>query len=264
MAEILIKIGDGSAYADGDLLCAFNRRRIRCCHAQGICHPDLMPFNENGLRPPDCVMKRLHEETYQYKFTRISRTRIERLEIATGIIDTFGPESIDVPLFLTRRKRHKRHAIYGASGREFWYGGNVDLSDAALDRVWQAIETKTPHREADSQFQLWPMGRLDIRHHLAVRTTDFTDVEAEGLVSPRLDITDPENPVEISKRNIHVDWVNDLLPDLGVTESQVRDRNFAVGRELQLEPGRLRYQSKEQPQQSDRSKLQSKETGRLQ
>jgi hypothetical protein len=269
LAELLIKIGPGANYDDGDCLCAFNRRRIRCVHAEHLCHLDHAGFNRDGLRPAGSLPQSLRHHTYEYLFRRVSEKTIERHNLLDGTVDTFGPESIAVDQYLRRRLKHKRHAVFGSRGREYWYGGRIDTSHAKLDAVWNAIATDAGRLEAEEEFTLWPMGRLDIRHHLAVRVQDFDDAEAEGLMSPRIERDNDGNPVKdengtprvISKRNINVDWRRDLLPDLGVTEADVLDREKPIGRDIVIASGKLRHTSKDQPLQSDRAKLQSKETG---
>jgi hypothetical protein len=52
------------------------------------------------------------------------------------------------------------------------------------------------------------------------------------------------------------------LDDLQVTENQVLNPNFPVGRVITIPgQGRVRHESKSQPTQSDRSRLQSKSLG---
>lgn len=269
MAEILLKITDGANYSDGDCLCAFNNRHIHCVHAQHICHLDAAGFQPNGLRPNGSLPQRFREKTSQYRFNRISETEVRRTEIATGVQEIFGPESIDVREFLKRRKKHHRHAIFGVEGEEVWYGGRTDFSQVAVDAVWSEIESHSTNRRRNAEFGLWPMGRLDIRHHLAVRFADFTDDEAQGLVAPQLELDLNGDPVldadgrevVIAKRNINVDWRNELLDDLGVTEAQVLNRDFPVGQDVEVAPGQFRYESKSQRVQDNRAKLFSKSLG---
>lgn len=265
MAELLLKIGDGAGYQDGDVLCAFNRRRIRCVHVEHLCHVDHAGFNRDGLRPAGSLPQVLRHNTCQYLFRRVSETTIERHNLWSGEVDVFGSESIDVREYIKRRLRHNRHAIFGARGREYWYGGSTDVTHSRLDAVWHGIATATGRLESDQQFQLWPMGRLDIRHHLAIRTEDFSDEEQAALESPWLADPDPNKPDEPqatrAKRNIRVDWRHELLDDLGVTEAQVLDPEHPVGRDIVIPQGRFRHESKSQRNQSDRSKLISKSLG---
>lgn len=266
MAEILLKVGDGAGYEDGDVLCAFNRRRTRCVHAERACHLDHAGKTKDGLRPQNCLARWLREHTHQYRFERVSRTEIERVTIATGERELFGPESIDVPLFVQRRLKHGNHAIFGLAGREFWFGGTVTSTHDRLDLVWQKITEQTSRLETEEEFTLWPMGRLDIRHHLAVRVVDFSEQEATAFTSPQYDLdaegnplTDSQGePIVIAKRNIKIDWRAHLLDDLQETARNVLDPDYPVGRDVTIDLNKSRHQSKTQPEQASPEKLWNK------
>lgn len=251
MAELLLKVGPGAGYEDGDVLCAFNRRRIRCVHAERLCKLD--GYNSDGLRHIGSLGQSLRENIHQYKFQRVTANTIERVNLFDGTIDMFGPESIDVDMFIRRRLKNPNHAIFGIAGSEYWYGGNIDTSNDRLDIVWSKLSVD----ESTQEFQLWPMGRLDIRHHLAVRVPDFTEEESTALVAPIIEIVGGEEKI-FAKRNIKCDWRTYLLDDLKVSERQVLDPNTAVGRDIQLGKGAMRHESKDQPIQSTRSKLWNK------
>ena len=50
--ELLLKVGSNGPdpeYQDGDVVCAFNERRILCCHAEMICHVQKVELNSEGL-----------------------------------------------------------------------------------------------------------------------------------------------------------------------------------------------------------------------
>jgi hypothetical protein len=232
MADLLLKVGASNGYADGDILGAFNRRRIRCVHAEHLCHLDRAGFTPAGLRPLDALARDLREVCCQYRFERVSRAEVERVEIATGARVRFGSvpvevdgqrQHMDVEAFVRRRKRHSRHGIFGTPGSEQWYGGRTDRSDAKLSLVWQAIEAKTPRLETESEFQRWPMGRLDIRVHLPIQVVEFDDAEAEALIAPELDTSDAENPVTLQRRQRMIN----INAALGLSQAQlakVRDR----------------------------------------
>ena len=228
MAELLLKIDPGANYDDGDVLCAFNRRAIRCCHAQHICHPRIATRNGSGLIVPGSPAHVFFEATHQYRFNRVSATQVLRTDLVASDTEVLGlrpnakGEQIDVRLFVARRKRKADHRLFGEDGAEVWYGGRKDFSNAKLDIVWTAIETQTPLREADHA--RWPMGRLDVRHHLPVRVEEFDDAVQATLVSQELDETDPENPVVIRKRRHRVDWQT-ALQLTTEDRDRVRDRN---------------------------------------
>lgn len=226
MAELLLKTDAGSGYDSGDILCAFNRRHIRCCHAQNICHVKRAKRNASGLILLTEVARDWFEATHQYRFDRLSATEVQRTTLATGDIDFFSDkpneagEYMDVRLFIARRKQNTGNYLFGEDGAEVWYGGRADMSHGRLDVVWSAIETKTPMREAD-HWQ-WPMGRLDIRHHLPIRVNEFDDDVASELVSPDVD-GEGEKQTVVKKRKNRVDWESTL--ELTVREiEQVKDR----------------------------------------
>lgn len=159
-------------------------------------------------------------------------------------------EAIHVPEFVDRRKKHERHALFGVPGFELWYGGRTDHSPTAMSVAWNAIETKTPRRRSEPEFALWPLGRLDARHHLPIRTDDFDDAEAADLVeSIQGDEQDDGDghvfvPV-IHKRKSHLRWDTDaILAALGVTAAQVRDKSRAVGRDRDIPWAMLNIQTR--------------------
>ncbi len=95
ISELILKIGDqqtasGLGFEDGDVICAFNRRRIRQVHAEGICHVRRAPRNGSGLIRLDAVIRDWYEATHQYRNERVSRTEVLRTEIATGTQEVFS------------------------------------------------------------------------------------------------------------------------------------------------------------------------------
>ncbi|MDP3911641.1 MAG: hypothetical protein Q8Q14_14745 [Gemmatimonadales bacterium] len=219
MAEVLLTVRAQSGYGDGDVLCAFSRRRIRCCHAAMLCHVRKAGVTRAGLRR-DGLARDAQEIVYQYRFARVSAADVERTDLATGDVVTFGPtptiidgkrQHMDVAAFVRRRVRHANHRVFGTPGREVWYGGRQDMSDAALDRVWARIEHHTGRRDDEPVHTRWPLTPHELRVFLAVPMEDFTDDEAAPWVAPEYDDSDPENPVLVSKRRHRVAW-RDLMP----------------------------------------------------
>lgn len=252
MAELLVKIQDRSSdntdYKDGDILCAFNDKRIKIVHAEHVCHYKRAGRNNEGLIIPGHTCQDWFENTHQYKFERVSKTQVKRTNLFTKQIEIFGKPEIDVELFIHRRRLKENHRIFGHGQREIWYGGKINLDEANIDKVWESITNKTGFLVAD--YNLWPMGRLDIKHHLAVRTQNFNDTEAIDIVTPEYQLKDGRpvldqngDKVVVKRRKNKVDW-RDLLTDLEVTEQQVLDKNYSVGRERML--NRKVYESKEQ------------------
>lgn len=219
MADLLVKVGAGASYEDGDILNGFNRRRIRCVHAEELCHLKHEGYTYYGLRDLNALARDLREACCQYRFERVSPTEVERVTIATGDRQLFSDipvlidgkwQAIDVGEFLKRRVRHPRHGIFGSPGAEIWYGGREDRSHAALDQVWTAIETKTPRRESEAGFQKWPAGRQDLKSHLMLKVDEFDDSEGDTLTSSEVDETDPANPIVTRKRRFKVDIAGSL------------------------------------------------------
>lgn len=208
MAELLIKVAAGANYEDGDVLCAFNLRRIRCTHAHHICHRKFA-----DMRDPNSVARDFYEITHQYRFERVSRTEIKRVTLATmdEVVISNTPtlidgkmQHMDVEEYVRRRLRHPNHKVFGEPGKEFWYGGRQDYSSAKVDLVWDAIELKTPNVRTD--FVRWPAGSQELKSHLFLPFKEFSDERAEALVAPELDTTDPDNPIVVKKRKLSVPW----------------------------------------------------------
>lgn len=218
MAELALKISDSNDYKDGDIIAAFSRRRIRCTHAQHICHVKNAGGGVRAPRDSSHVAKDFLEHTHQYRFERVSRTEVKRVTLATldEVILDGTPKMIDgqmqhmaVQEFIERRLRHDRHAIFGTSALAVWYGGEKTFNHAKLDLVWNAIETKTVNREVD--FDLWPVGAQDLKSHLFLPCDDFDESTEQELVESEIDETDPDNPVVVKKRRRKVIWQN-LFP----------------------------------------------------
>ena len=211
MAELTIKVGDSATYEDGDVVDCFNRRRIRCTHAQHICHLDLMGFQLNGLRPNDCLAQMFREKTHQYRCERISQWEMKRVNLFDLSEEVFDDKpngegkSIDVPLFVERRLSHPRHAMFGSDGREVWYGGRKKFSHTEMDNVWSEIEKRTALREVD--YGYWPASSAELKECAWCSVLDFGDLRAEELKGPQYDPAnlDPE-ALPIKKRKHKVVW----------------------------------------------------------
>ena len=88
--ELLLKVGSNGPdpeYQDGDVVCAFNERRILCCHAEMICHVQKVELNSEGLNPEDCLTRWMLEQFSQFKFERVSDTEVKRTNTLTGSSD---------------------------------------------------------------------------------------------------------------------------------------------------------------------------------
>lgn len=227
MAELIIKIGDNdgeNGYKDGDVLCAFNSRRIKACHAEMICHVKHQPFNRDGLNPVGSLAQHWFENTHKYKFERISTNEIRRTNLLTLEEDILSNtpnqagEAMDVPSYIERQVRHERHRIFGSLGNEIWYGGKIDTSMEKIDAVWQKIEEQSPLREIDHR--LWPLGNEDKKQFLALPVDDFDDATAVAYESPLMEVVSEDGKLKdkvLRRRNYSVDW-RPLL-----TQRQVQD-----------------------------------------
>ena len=229
MAELLLKIGTDApdpAYQDGDILCAFNERRMLCCHAEMICHPRLAALTRDGLRDNGSLARTMLDTVCQYRFERLSRDEIERVDLVTGDRERFGRtpnergEQMDVDQFVKRRLRHDAHRIFGVPGREVWYGGTIDWSPPKVAAVWDAIEVRSALRRVDHRH--WPFTRQERLSFLPIKTDDFNDDVSNTLIAQEIDETYPENPVLVRKRRNRVDWES-LTATLGLSRDDVLD-----------------------------------------
>ncbi len=266
MAELVLKTNPTDKYAEGDILAAFNRRRTRCVHAEHLCDVRKAGFNADGLRPVGGLAHDFRSIVHEFTFRVVSEKTIERVNNWTGEIDVFGPESIDIAEYLKRRRRDPNHWIFGAIGSEIWHGGRIDFTHPKLDDVWDRITHHTGRLESEPEFEFWPMGRLDIRQHLAVRVKEMDDTEAEALIAPLIERDKDGNPVlydvdgkvsefgtpkVLAKREHSIDWKAEFLPSLGVTEAQVLDVDFPVGEQFTKGDSSTGYTSKTQPEKQE-------------
>jgi len=207
MAELALRIGDGSGYEDGDILCAFNDRQILWANGELIFWPRIdgdpdKPrvggFLGNGQYS---LLHSVLGKTSQYKFERVSQNEVVRTDLWGHERVVYSPYShklewrMDVRKYIERRKSGGRKPIFGRDGREIWYGGKNDYSHDNALRVWDDIEYYTDH--VRDNHILWPTGGVDLRHFLFISTQeDFDDTLAGDLVSPIFsDICDTHNDI---------------------------------------------------------------------
>lgn len=246
MAELLIKVRDGVTYKDGDILCAFSDRRILQVHAEHICHVKTAPRYNNGLIRLSALANDLLSNTMQFRFQRVSTHEVMRTDLRTGEHKILGKvpiyhdkkwQRIKVDDYVRNRIKSPRHRIFGFPGREMWHGGSVHTSPEIVAKIWDAIESKSEHRRTQEEYTLFPLGRLDIRHHLAIRTDSFTDEQGIQLTSGDSN----------RARVFNINWRSLLLDNLQETESNVLDREYPVGRDLWVDLYDIMHQSKPQP-----------------
>lgn len=180
MAEIILKIGNSSLWDDGDVVEAVNNKITSATHAEMLADPRKEGFNSDGLRPTglgkaylDCI--------YQYRFERVSKTEVLRLELdntGNDVLDSgeiFGSDQINVEEFVLRRRRNPNHKLFGSRGREVWYGGRATNEEEATSHAWDQIESYTERSRNEDDFKYFPLGSVDKRHFLAVPMVDFVD-----------------------------------------------------------------------------------------
>lgn len=230
MAELVLKVGDypdAKGYQDGDIICAFNQRRIRCTHAQYICHIRDTAFNGDGLNV-DGIARKYQEFTYQYKFERVSEKEIKRIELSSMKEEVFSNipnvkgEHIYVAEYIRRRLLHSIHRIFGTKDNEFWYGGNTDVSNTIMDNVWTMIEADTVNRESD--FTLWPLTVIEKRGFLGLKINDFSEAEAMLFVESEYKTIGEEKILQ-KKRRRSIDWQSLILP---ASKSDIQDKTKSV------------------------------------
>lgn len=230
MAEVLLFVTDevrpDDMYQDGDVVCAFDSSRIHCAHAQHIGHLKHYGFNTDGLRP-ESMASRLRNLYYTFKFVRVSPTEIKRITLADGSEEIIGAtpnakgEYMDVPLFVTNRKKAPNHEIFGTEGAEYWYGGEIHRDEGSVNAMWSQIEADTLLRKADHG--RWPVTPAEKRKFLALPTQDFTSATRANLEAVEIDFDDkqPEYDYEAGKgdrvarkRRSHIaDW-RDRVPSV--------------------------------------------------
>lgn len=216
-SELIIKIGVGTGFEDGDVIHAMNDRRIKDVHAQHITHPKNCPVGPGIRHEAGCLAQVYLENTKQYKFQRISENEVRRTNLVTLQEDIISDvankdgEYMDVPLYIARRLKHQTHMIFGGNGSEYWYGGKTDASLANLSTVWTEIEAKTAFLEADhTEF---PFTDKELSKYYVFKVDDFSDTVRGDLEAPLLDIDD--NVLKV--RKTHIDWENDL----GLTAGEI-------------------------------------------
>lgn len=234
MAEVLLIVHPTPKYEDGDVLCAFSRRRIRDVHAQHICDQRHVARNRDGWLPLDCLTRRYLEATCEYRNERIARQAVMRTNLFTGDADVITDrlnargEATDVEMYLRRRAAHRdkegtpKNLVFGTDGAEVWYGGRTRAGDAQLDQVWTQIEQHSPFREV--AHRTYPLSDYERREWLVLPVEDFTEDEGAALVAPEMD---GETTVRARQRSVR--W-RDLFPHAGPTATveDVLDRSKIV------------------------------------
>ncbi|HEY0221084.1 MAG TPA: hypothetical protein VGC58_02565 [Candidatus Paceibacterota bacterium] len=187
-SNIVVKVGNGSGYEDGDILVAMNCDRALQVNAENLMRPYDMPRGDNNTIKKGTLLEYYYQRIYEYKFQRISDKVVKRTNLFTGQIDVISDvsnsqgEYIDVPLFIERRitKDPGGNVIFGEKGSEYWYSGNVNVTKQALDQVWSEIKTKKRINKSCS----FPFTEAEKKNFAVLRAPDMTKEEVEELVKP--------------------------------------------------------------------------------
>lgn len=233
MGEIMIKVGspqpdNPKATQDGDIVVAISDRYARCKAAERKCYIGLTLFSRDGLRV-DGLSRIWREHTCEYRFERVGRDQVRRVNLRTGQTDIIGRtpnaagEYMNVEAFIRRRVRHHRHAVFGSPGAEVWYGGHTFTADADLTAAWEAIEAF--EQQPEPAQHRWRWGRMEVRRKLCCEVGPLTDAQAitytESLFGMvRMPWGDEEQRVRA--RNFDVPW-RDFVSQMGTTVEDVQD-----------------------------------------
>lgn len=209
---LALMIDARGGYEPGDIVSAVNRLSLRCVGAEAICQPRRHPRNSDGLSPIGELSNIYYDQVSKYKFERISQNLIRRTNLITLSFVEYGSTPIEDPdkpgsmihchvdEYFRRRKKHINHNIFGTSGSEVCYSNYKQRNHDIYDIVWQEIEQRTTHLEAN---HLVPT--FDFRKRLVIAVDDFDDSESGNLLAPLYDLTDENNPVLVKKRQKWVD-----------------------------------------------------------
>ena len=191
MAELLIKInsnGPNPKFQDGDIVTSFNDRRILQVHTEHAARTNAH-FKNNVLRDENSLFYVFCKETYEYIFERVSKYEVKRTSLIDGSAELFSNipkhingtlQYIDVPLFLARRLKYRRHAIFGNTGAEFWFSGKRDFSMQKLESFWPNVEDRAKIKR--DQCTRWPLTHIEKKHFLGLGVDDFSDAKSSHLL----------------------------------------------------------------------------------
>jgi len=232
--ELLLKVGFNGPdpeYQDGDIVCAFNERRILCCHAEMICNVQKVELNNEGLNPEECLTKWMLENFKQFKFERVSSTHVERTNLWTNSVDMVSStpngngEYIHVEPFLAGKRRQNDHQIFGREGAEIWFGGKTDASLSKVTLLWNKIESESDNIRDDHQ--RWPLSGVEKKRFFGINTNhedhenDCDDDECEEHVRHSAD----DNGKILKQRAYNVSYSDLSLP---ITVEDIRNPEKAI------------------------------------
>jgi len=231
---MFLKIGDAGpasiAYKDGDILCVFSNRRIKCANAGNYCNPWDHVKNVNGYLDNDTLPYFFYEKVSQYRMEKIGNT-VKRITIATSLEEDASGER-DWKDYIKKRlvawkNKDTRNGkpFFGTPGNEIWYDGSLDQTEATIDLLITDIKNNSEKTDAD--FVYFPAQHKDLKYHLGLAINNPTELEAAALVASDIDMTDPRKPVLIRKRNNMVSW-QDITEISGSTQARISDNTVSV------------------------------------
>lgn len=250
MADALIKIATGGGqppFEDGDIIGVYPDCCILFKNAELVCGANRFgtPAPRAGiLRPAGTLEQLWYERTHRYRHERVSKTEIMKVDLwglepaeirrppGVWAFNSSGQRVLDgndLDRMFARRLRNNTHNIFGPRGRETFYRGPVEFSNARMSHLWDGIEPVI--NRSRSEFMRMPFGRMDRRVHLCVTCDDMTDADAAELTRPdEEDVNGDRSRVILRRqRRVMVPWEDTKF---GLTE---RQRNDAKNRGLETD-----------------------------
>lgn len=237
MSEIVLKIGDGGGFEDGDVLTAYTALDTSWKHVQHLAHPR-KSRTVRGYIPKDSPTYTMLRQSSLYLNQRVSSTELMVTDLLSHQSTLYGPGSININLFLRRRFSNRfdngaaKLPIFGEEGKEVWFSGYRPPNNGRANRCWEAIEEQLGKDRSSRRYEYFPHGRLDLRSHLVVISARFTENQKRDF----------RERGQSRKRGRKVEW-RDILSDLGETEARVLNRSEMVGSE-ESENGEVYYRPK--------------------
>jgi len=242
MAELILRIGTvgpNPKSQDGDILIAYNNRRIWQVNASVICHVRKEGFQLSGLRKNTGLAKAFRDRCMQYKFERVSINELKRIDQFTQEEQIFTYPTGQLDKKVQRMMNINNPLIWGSVAHEIWYGGKIHQEIDVVNSIWQMIEEKTPMRKVN--YGLAPRGFEDLKQRLTLPVDDFDDGTA----------LDYETPDQISKNILNLEkkmvekkftlrkrcfMLNYETLDLPVSIDDIRDKTKSVDIRKQIQP----------------------------
>ncbi len=189
--DLLVNIKEDSIYDVGDIVFASNSKNTLNVRAEQITLPKKTERNTHGNLKEGTLLEFYYKKIYQYKFERISEESLVRTNLQTGLKETLSNtanekgEYIHIPLYISRQKNvlKDRARIFGNPGEEYWYGGEISVTNENMNEVWNEIE-KTTREKRNYNF---PFSEQEKNNFLLIKTSDMTDSEVSDLLSPKTD-----------------------------------------------------------------------------